>query len=394
MFSRNYYVLTGTVFGLVVVLCWLCLPCRMAGAQTAPAAPAPGYVVDPIDKAQSKNRSKMTQILRSATLTPADQAALDAYYRDYDLAQWSQPGNITEIPGYRATLSGRTLRSARSQVGHDYLVQFVLDYMSAHAKGNYHPTVRFNAMLMIGLLNEREPEPTSLPVPLPLALQQELLPALTAQDPAQTDAIRLAALIGILRHARLGGITDAAVRGSVTTEVVRLLQSTSPPGRSADGHGWMRARAAEVLGELKQVGANGAVAKALAAVAGERTAPMRTRCAAAAALGKLNYAGAAGLNASQLAGPVGQLAVDACAAELKAVSRRRLKSRIHAASFGLTGIGVLATGPPHQAFVAKLKAPIDAILLQIEDRATKDNEMVNQMKQEAIKLRAAVSGSS
>ena len=65
--------------------------------------------------------------------------------------------------------------------------------MKQLAAGPYHPAVQVNAMLMIGELNSVEQPPTPLP---------EALDAMIAavQDTKLSDAVRVAALVGIERH--------------------------------------------------------------------------------------------------------------------------------------------------------------------------------------------------
>lgn len=218
----------------------------------------------------------------------------------------------------------------------------------------------------------------------------------TVGDANQLDAVKVEALVGIIRHAKLRGIQTPQDRSTVSNAMLAVATSKPAAGTAGAGQAWMRAQAAEVLRLLGE--ASGPVTTALASMVSDPTLPFSTRCAAADALGRLNYRGGAGLNPSALAAALGRLAADACAAEERAakISRRRLKSRLRTASVGLTGpdgnsgVARLATGPPHAAFVAALKTALTAMLGHVDGPGTADDKtMLENVKQEVPKLTAA-----
>jgi len=260
------------------------------------------------------------KILRAPDFGPGEQEVFDTYYRDYALARWSEEENAASVGAFRRELRS-DFENAKSGRVHDHLNSVVLDYMKIRATGHYHPATRFNAMLMIGDLNSVEGK---APVPLPAALPV-LLSAV--EEPQQLDAVKVAALVGVLRHLQLDAVKSPDDRKTVGDAALALAGSQRPPGRTADGHAWMRKLAAEILGELRAAGDNGAVATTLAGMAAEATTPFYARCSAAEALGKLDYQGAAGLDASKLAASLGRLALDACTAEAKAQTEAEAKPR-------------------------------------------------------------------
>jgi len=407
-------------------------------AATAPAQPGSyrELVVDDTTKwnqtVVGQTRSKVAQILRAHTFAQGEKSLFDDYYLTYVLARWSLVENVGDLPNQRQLLQ-RDFRNAGSGAVYDHLNSLILNFLAILAKpgptdsdfvsdqflsalanpdavdpnmrtqignnlkfepvpavGDCHPAVRINAMFTIGRLNATLPtRAADLPTPLPAALRQVLLPTLA--DPKQIDGVKVAALLGVLRHAKLGGITGADV-AAVSSEMLKQLSPTLPQGRSAVGHAWIRARAAEVLGELKVTGANGAVPAALAAVIAERTSPLSVRCAAAKALGRFNLAGVGGVNAPASTTALGQLALDACRAEAKAagISRARLTGHLHAVSAGLT---VLA--PLNAASVTKVKTPITTILGHLDNRRLIDDfDLMEKVKEELPKLSALLSNQS
>ena len=382
-----------------VVLSAFGLHCRWVSAQavqpgpaqepTAPVGP-PSYRELDVDLDLIKLRNRVMQTLRQGFGNPLPQAEFDRFYLRYALARWSLEKNHALLAGFREELQ-IYLRNGRNAEVHDHLNNLVLGFMGNLAKpnpqdGDFRPASRVNAMLMIGELNTVEAARTSdIPVPLP-----EALPVLvtTVQDAQQLDAVKVAAVVGILRHAKLGGIKTPAARDQIRDVMLDLANSAKPPERSAAGHGWMRGQAAEVLGRLGAVGDGGAVAKQLAAMIADSSLLFSARCIAAKAMGELDYRGAAGLNPSQLAAPMGQLALDACAAELQAetIHRRQLKSRLNAASLGLDGLAGVAAEPPHKAFVNALQQSIKALLDAVGNTKLEDYELASQIEAQRVKI--------
>ncbi|MBN2473475.1 MAG: hypothetical protein JXB62_02615 [Pirellulales bacterium] len=363
-------------------------PATPAGPPAAPAMADAGgtaeYVVDPIDRAQMRNR-EVPRILRGTGLAAADGATLDEHFTKYVLAEWSQPENIDNLTVYRNKLRN-SLKSVRSDAVRTHLNALILAFMKDRAEKNYHPAVRINALLMIGELNSAYGGGRDQP-DTPYA---EAFPVLVGEfvSPTQTDAVKVASLVGILRHLRDGGGTAPGDRNTLATEAYQLVTSKTAPGRSAAGHAWMRALAAEALGELKVAGNNGSVITALAQMAAEQGIPFSARCAAAEALAKFNLRGAAGLDASSLTSALGRLAADACAAEKKAPSpsARRLKVCLHCAAAGLA-----AVAPLDSASVAKVQAVLKPLLDTFEDRRLSDDEIMKKVSEELPKLQRLLS---
>ncbi len=377
----------------------LCAAATMA-QDTPPddSASTPKYLQDPIKAALKNNRSAVSRILRAGQFSGNEQALFDAYHTDYFLARWTScddPDNTARLKSFRGELTVSLKQcgtGGRPPEVHDHLTALVLDNLGKRALGNYHPAFRYNAVLMIGDLNAREsPRPSDLPVPLPAARDFLLKHVADAQQP---EWLRAGALVGLVRHAEIG-ISGSDARQAVADAMLAILKSERPAETSAVGHAWMRSQAAKGLAAFGEVGNNNAVALALGAVAADSKVPLRTRCVSAEALGRLDFSGAQ-LNASPLATGLGQLALDACAAELKAgeLSRRQLKYRLQAALIGLTGVdetvagGVSATATeaPHKEFVDGVAKSLRALLAQLDDESLGEDQLIGNIKTEAVAL--------
>ena len=358
-----------------------------AGAAPAAAAPAakPEYEALPYDVGQRKNQVKAMDVIRGGKFDPAGEKIFNDYFKLYALGRWTQPENLHQLAALRKETRNQ-LFMAKGGVSHSRLTKLLLDECSRIAVGNYHPVVRANAMLMIGDLNFDEPsKPTDDPIPLPAAL-----PVMVAQlnAPEQIDAVRVAALVGLSRHARLG-IRDAETARDVAQAALKVLTTKSVPGRSGAGNGWMRAQAAEVLGGVGGSGDLKAVAEALGQLAGDTGAPITARRAAAQAMGRLDYKSATALNREALANSLGRLAVSAYQTAKNDAQPdaavRRMKSVLYACSQGIAGVAK-GVDPAQQAFVAQVQEKVTAMMAVFDERDIRSDEVLRRMDSLAEEL--------
>jgi hypothetical protein len=193
---------------------------------------------------------------------------------------------------------------------HAKVVSLLNEYMPKFADGNYHPALRYNAMLMLGELNSEEAVIFGEKKPAKPLI--DTLPTLLASvtNPDQIDAVRVAALIGIRRHADVP--LSAAARAQVIQRLLPLLEMAPPPGRTPEGHAWLQRQVIEILGALGEPGTGGAVTLQLRKMMVDAARPLSLRCAAAMALAQLPPNG----DPKQLAGEMGAVAVEACRVDL------------------------------------------------------------------------------
>jgi len=425
-------------------------PVRPAKAQ-APAADA--YRIIPINPAAERDRklrSDVLKILRAGDISgdeqfgEEEQKRLQAYYWGLSLPRWTLPEFRSELAGNPEQLEETTrglrvelqneLRNCKNEAAFDFVTSLVLKSMENLARPypagerSFHPATRINAMLAIGELGANPPAgfgdvPPPLPDALPILLKH-------LQDPEQIDGVRVAALVGINRHAELGGINTPQARQAIVNAMVALINSPQPGERSADGHAWMRSQAADVLGKLGIAAAG--VPQGLTAMVADAALPISVRCVPAEALGKLNYAGATGLDPAQMVAALGRLAEAAIARELiekpedeeppdaapdaapgavpgvlpgdapgeqppetaaaekkPELSRRRLKAVLTSVRQGLTALGQVATGGNRDLYL-RVSRPVAAILTDLDDRRMKDDELKPKIEENHRQLQAAL----
>jgi hypothetical protein len=172
--------------------------------------------------------------------------------------------------------------------------------------------VRYSAVLQLGELNSVEltkiggGAESPLPAALPVLLGYY-------QDTKAHSAVRMAALVGLLRHARLG-VADDAQRKQLQGVLFALLNETKAPADvDDDAHLYLRRRAAQGLGWLGLPGTSDGgteVYDALLAIVNDDKQSMQFRADAARAIGGLRLQGANGVDLAALVQSLGALALE------------------------------------------------------------------------------------
>ncbi|MEM7313114.1 MAG: hypothetical protein AAF497_08165, partial [Planctomycetota bacterium] len=194
---------------------------------------------------------------------------------------------------------------------------------------NYHPSARYNALLVLGDLNDVEPVTKGTPKP-PVPKETGLRDLLQRYRHSKTsDSIKMAALLGLLRHAQMRTHPaspkpmSAGERSGVAKYAVAMLGQEKPEARDEGGHNWMRRRSAELVGVCGVAGKDDAYAKALVKVILDEKSDLTVRCASAEALGKLDLKNSK-LKAEDIAKSLGKLAVDCTSAEVEILKKMLL----------------------------------------------------------------------
>ena len=364
-------------------------------ALSSAAFAQPGYKELPLNSdlstwakaTQSQQHKDSLEMLSGAQ--QLNSAKLDSYFSDVLLpfiTQWQDKnvGRTTVSPlserygqehgpaGIRIAIKNTYVNKGSNAAAHEELNNVLLKFMDTVANDNYHPVVRVNAILLIGDLNETDPNGAPWKKALPA-----LLKTATANGPVAIDGVRVEALRGLVRHARdeKNGI-DPELRGQVITGMLGILAQHAPPaGRSQDGHDWICWRAIDVLSAIGEPGANNAVPQALIAIINDPAASITIRCAAADALGKIKFTPAKDFDVTTLAKSFGKLAIAAVSAELTAkaplhspITTERLRQDFIQISHGLTGdngkSGVLAwtTDAAVQRFISLIDTQLKSLM--------------------------------
>jgi hypothetical protein len=320
------------------------------------AKPAPNFQGLPLDPSLAGNKrlvgdmeKRKFRVLKGQEPSGPE---FERWYKQYFFPSFSQPTDLDQLPAKRETLR-KDLAGASSKNVHKQITDWTLLYMRGMAttqRFNLHPAVRYNAMLMIGDLNAEERSfNVKVPKPLPQAL--DILAAEATGN--ASDAVRMAAMLGLLRHARLDWANTtripSAKRSAIAQNMLSLLNQTEPPaGRSPEGHVWMQRRAIEVLAALGLMGILPPVNQAVDQVLADGVAPVSLRCTAADAYGQMNMktTNRPSVDPEDASRKLGGFAVYICQREVDRMEEQQKIDRVKKATSGGMGYGMGGSGYP------------------------------------------------
>jgi len=274
--------------------------------------------------------------------TITNQQLLSGWYENYHFALMTQADNMGDIDLRRLEFIKELTTFCTDNDIHSYVVdQIALPQMQLFLQENFHPAVKYNAMLIIGQLNSQvvvTNEGRSVPAPLPAALTL-MVDAIKAGPP--TDAILLASWIGVLRHVRLDRINQQIAANdivAITGEAMKLLNQTTPPAnRSAGGQVWLQRRAIDVLAMIGHDDQK-ILPKILSIMQDEKTA-MSLRLTAARALKYFNYSPSTQVPVESTSNALGALIVRICRNEIDRVDQEKALVALQNASGVSVGEG-------------------------------------------------------
>ena len=296
----------------------------------AAAAPTAGraqeYKSDAVDAEANRFAGiAKTQCVRDASRYAADKAKFAEYFTKAYFPQMTRtsPEDLEKLGDARYNLFDDFLWATNNEQLQRDLTTLTMGAMLNIIKPQnqpYHPAVRYNAVLIIGMLDEQYPRQGANPrpsKPLPQATQvlTRIVELATTRDVFAPPVI-LGAVIGLERHAQLRASLSPAQIQAMTAALLTLINHEEPiqeMDRSA--YSWLRVRAAGVLALLGNRGADNEVHDAIVKLAGGLRS-LDDRCEAAALLQKLDYRDAK-LDPATTTDPLFALARDLGEAEAK-----------------------------------------------------------------------------
>lgn len=336
-----------------------CLAVRVLWAQAPTAGPAipegqdaRGYKVlipvaslygTPAAKAKAQQQMNIARKTLSGEQPLAEnRAQLENLYNLYYFPYLTQTGDneLKNLANERQNFLRDLELSGRNPEAHNLLTSLALARLTPIVRDDkFHPAVRYNAMMIIGSLNDQEflrgsGTPT-LPVPmlraLPILLEE-------FRRPANPDSIKLAALLGLSRHLEWENEKPqnappmpANLRQDVIKELLTLAQANqAPAGRDVAGHLWLRRRAVEALGHASAKKPNPEIAVALESLLKDDAQPVPLRVTTAAIIGKISYQAPAKADPQATAKELGYVALLACDAELNRLAALKKEEQDHA----------------------------------------------------------------
>ncbi|PQO41854.1 hypothetical protein C5Y96_00330 [Blastopirellula marina] len=268
-------------------------------------------------------QAAVREYLSGKTMDEQGRTLIRKFFRDAYLKSWTSKANWTQAGAKRQEFLRAYYGPLYSdQAARAMVNEIMVEFMREYIKPNYHPVLRYNAILLVGDLRSKEMDNINQTPEVPYAPATAILLS-ALEDPNQSDAVKVGAWIGLMEQCQLYGVNLGAMAGPEKTKVmdlvVKTLSEKAPPeGRGADAHTWMRKRAIDVARSIGNAGRDGALANALNIIILDESLPIEMRCNAIAAIGHLNYDAqtAAKLDVAKESAEIGKVALEAVSADV------------------------------------------------------------------------------
>jgi len=167
-----------------------------------------------------------------------------------------------------------------------YMHEQAFDFSKRVVGGRYHPSVRYNALLILGKLNDKYPAGGEDPVPA--AKATDLLCKLTdvaISNPRTPNYLLIGALLGLERHAAYSSQLPGAQKKTLMVTLNKVLTMDQLEGDfTPEVREWVYTRAASAVASTKNPGFVHGLAKRVT----DDTLSLETRAAILAELAKLD----------------------------------------------------------------------------------------------------------
>ncbi|MEM8678661.1 MAG: hypothetical protein AAGF97_04805, partial [Planctomycetota bacterium] len=182
-----------------------------------------------------------------------DTDVLDNYYKRFFFPAMTRNENHGKLSKMRSDLQ-KDFQQCRAPQTHAYIRDLAGRYCKGMAtKPDFHPTVRYNAMLILGILNESEAD---LRRGRPAQPWGKALGTLAKGLNDPDESVQIAALLGLRRHAELQSQPNAPapfserIRNTITKQyLLPILADTElAVGHDPEVRDWKRQIAAETIG--------------------------------------------------------------------------------------------------------------------------------------------------
>jgi hypothetical protein len=289
---------------------------------TVSSAAGQPYKSDPVDKVSRAYGASAKQWLTNPGAYTADKAHFDDYFIKFYFPDMThaEDTEIGRLGDSRYNLFKKYLWATTNAQLQQDLTNLAFNEMGKRVSdAGYHPAVRYNAILVIGMLDEQYANaPGQTPKPMARATKAltGVVDNATVENSRFPPPIILGAIIGLERHAQLrASLTPEAIT-AMTSALVKLVLHEQPiQGMESDAYAWIRLRASETLAKLGSAGDKNSVHNAMVKLV-STTKSLDDRCEAAGMLDKINYKDVK-LDDASTAEPLFALARDVATAEDK-----------------------------------------------------------------------------
>ncbi len=243
------------IWAMLAIVVMLCIYAARVSGQEAAAAADGGYDTVPMHQGFDAEGKMEARVIAAAKSYCAggnsNPVYVNAYFQRYVPAKMTGPDALKELTPLMKDLNALLARSQRSK---PFLGKAVADMllpgMKALAMGNYHPTARINAALILGRMDSAPADASGRIPPKPyLAALPTLVDVYKNEN--NVDGLRVAALLGLQRQVGLGfNQIPAAGRDQLRSMMTELLDSKTPVNRTDKVHAYLQRYAVDILQQL------------------------------------------------------------------------------------------------------------------------------------------------
>lgn len=210
-----------------------------------------------------------------------------AYYRSYQFGKLKDAKYLSQYDEISKSIMldyNRVLRDPPLPAS-AVIRELIVSEASRIAADNYHPLARVTATMMLAQLDQLPQRHNPPRPPVPSEEAYASLEQLYGSG-RMPDGVRAAALLGILRHAKLDAIPENR-RNGLGRAMMALVGSDPPEGRSPEAHAYMQRFAVDVLIQMADPNQSPRILQAIVSLANDREKPNLIAAYAAAKLGRL-----------------------------------------------------------------------------------------------------------
>ncbi|NOY43674.1 MAG: hypothetical protein GXP26_17795 [Planctomycetes bacterium] len=360
-------------------------------------------------------RTKAKSAFRDAASYQANKQAIDQYYGQFyfPLMTAHAPESLGRLGKARDSLL-REIRGAKVPAAQKQVTELTQKAMHSISRADCHPAVRYNAVLILGALDEKQETRLAPPVPLSAATKSliELIETDSFKDVKVPASLKLGAWVGLERHAHCGVAQEHA--GKLTQAALKLIAQEEPPTDVAlEVHHWMKCQAARVLTRQHAKKANPQVHAAMTKMINDDNMNFEDRCCIASLLARVSYQGSEGIDGAATVTALGNLMKQVVSDEARLAleyeeikmgrgggisrnrliepvfQRARLASRLK--SIGRGGMSLKAGLPDAgKAQITSLLTPLAPVLAAAADKKNVDLNVTEAVKNLEGKINSVV----
>jgi hypothetical protein len=280
-------------------------------------ASAQQYQTKPIDDKARMLGPIAQNCVRAPARYATDKDKFDEYFQKYFFPAMTryEPNDLAELGKMREELVSRYLwASSDTNLQSDLTKLAFAELQPVERSSKYHPAVRYNAILILGMLDQTYAGAGRAPVPLKEATAElTLIVDYAANGKPVPPYLVVGALVGMQRHALYHDSLDRATVEAMSAAAQKLAgKEVSLSEIDTKVAEWIRIQAATVLANLGSPGPKGEVLAVLANMIVGQTTPkmsLDARCQVAALLKQMKVSGA-NVDGKIMSDALLQLAVD------------------------------------------------------------------------------------